>query len=184
MAGMTLTAFVQLTDASIDMTDNWGSGWFEFKAKWEAPDPRRFQENWSTVTLPITPPSGGLTFPITFPITFPAQPPQGAAAVYNPGTAPAPAIYELNGPIQRPGVAVVPAGRRLQYDFNLTTDQRLRIDTSAPGAELDGGRVSATANSDLTVELEIPPGEFTVQALGAFTTGTPTLTVTYLPAYW
>lgn len=183
VAGRSLTADAQLLQASTVMGPLWGSGWFEYKAQWWCPDHRRFG-GWNTITAPITAPVTGLVWPVTFPITFPANPPSGSATLYNEGTAPAPAIYTITGPIQQPGVSLEPAGKRVVFDLNLADGQQLVIDTATPGGLLDGQWYTANASSDLTCELEVPAGTSTVQALGQFLSGSPSFVAAFRSAYW
>lgn len=182
VAGATLTADVQLLAGGVAIGDLWGSGWFDFKAQWWAPDHRRFGPR-QTQTASFEGATTGITPPLTPPLVFPANPTSGQVTVFNPGTAPAPVQFQLGGQIiGQPGVQAS-TGKYVRFAANIDPGVVLAFDTGG-GSTLDGQFLTPTGGSALMVEMEAPPGTTTYQAIGDPQGVGPWLTVSSLPAYW
>jgi hypothetical protein len=84
----------------------------------------------SDVTVTFQGVGTGLAFPATFPVTFTtAQPAIGArSTVTNPGTAPAAPVVTLTGPMQRPAILHLEAGKRFALLGDVPPGGELTID--------------------------------------------------------
>ena len=78
----------------------------------------------------------------------------------------------------------VASGARQEFALSLGVGDQLVIDTAVGGAFLNGEFRSPTVVSDLCVDLEIPSGSSTFQALGTPTGSGASLSVSFRPAYW
>jgi hypothetical protein len=183
--GLTLSADAQLVKSDPTPEVGWGLGRFGFSLQWRCPDPMRYGDQ-SATTVPITVPTLGITFGVTGDWVFPVDPVGGPAIVYNGGTADADAVYTLIGPMLGPGVAVLETGHRVLFDFNLGEGDVLSVDTAAGLCTLNGEYRSPIATSSLLDEMRLPAHTVsTVQPLGTPQVGgSPSLSVSYRPAYW
>lgn len=185
-AGRTLTADAQLTRADATPEAGWGVGYFGWAVQWTCPDPRLYGGR-LTLTSPIGTPGTGVSSPNTSPLATPANPTGGRITVTNVGKAKAPAIYTLQGPITAPGIALnggTDYQRLVQYEFPLAATERLVIDTAQGAAFLNGEWRGPLAGSARTSDLELRKGDNTVEALGQGDVGSPSITVSFRPAYW
>lgn len=185
-AGQVLTADAQVVAAAALPEIGWALGRFGWVVQWLCRDPFRYGP-FQSVTSPLALPVTGLALPASLPNAFPAKPTGGAFTVNNTGTAPASAIYTLQGGITLPGV-VVNGGtsnqRIVSYSFDLGSSDLLAIDTARGAAFLNGAYRAPVAGSALTKELELLPGINSIAAVGAPGAGSPTVSVTFRPAYW
>lgn len=185
VAGRELTADAQLLryQPTIEPLP-WGKGVWTWALQFVCPDPLRYGPQQS-MSAPINTTQNGITWPITFPITFPANPRAGVVTVYNPGNAKrCPAVITLTGPLSTPGVVCVETSRRLEFSLDLGPSDVLSIDTDTGVALLNGEYRSPSAVSSLIGDLSLAPGTQTLQALGTPTTGDPSISVSFRPAYW
>lgn len=185
VAGRELTADAQLLryQPTIE-TLPWGKGVWTWAVQFICPDPLRYGPSQS-LSAPINTSQNGITWPITFPITFPANPRAGVVTVHNPGNAKrCPAVITLTGPLSTPGVVCVETSRRLEFPLELGAEDVLSIDTDAGVALLNGEFRAPSAVSSLIGDLSLAPGTQTLQALGTPTTGDPSISVSFRPAYW
>lgn len=182
--GLTLSADAQLLKASAAPEDGWSQGRFGFTLSWHCPDPLRYGPRTSAVAA-VTVPTLGIVFPVTGSWVFPADPVGGPLGVLNVGTAPADAVFTLTGALAGPGVAVIETGKIIDFDFDLAAGDVLVVDTSAGMCTLNGEYRAPSVLSSLLDELRLPAGSLsTVQPLGSPVSGSPTLSVSYRPAYW
>jgi hypothetical protein len=182
-AGLTLSAKARVVRAGMADRDGWALGRFGWSVQWLCTDPLRYgseQTFFSPVSLPVS----GLTYPVTYPVTYPANPVSGQVTLYNEGDATAPAVFTLQGPLATPGVINVSTSARQEFALSLDVGDQLVIDTAVGGAFLNGEFRSPTAASDLCVDLEVPSGSSTFQALGTPTGSGASLSVSFRPAYW
>ena len=185
VAGRNLAAAAQLQRYAPTVEQvKWGRRYFGWALQWRCPDPLRYAPAQS-LSVPINTATTGLTWPITFPITYPSNPIGGQLVVNNPGNARrCPAVITLTGPLDTPGVVCVETSERLEFPLVLSESDVLSIDTGAGVAWLNGEYRAPSAVSSLIGDLSLRPGAQTLQALGTPTTGNPSISVSFRPAYW
>lgn len=190
VAGLTLTADAQLQRFRPVVSQSraaWSRGMWAFDAQWLCPDPLLYGGR-LTMTSPIGTLGTGLALPNTLPVAFPDNPTGGRVTVTNTGTAKTPAIYTLQGPMKAPGVSVnggTQWQRAVQYEFDLQSTERLVIDTEQGAAFLNGEYRAPQSGSNRTADLRLrPQADNTVEALGEGQAGSPSISVSFRPAYW
>jgi hypothetical protein len=134
---------------------------FDWQIQFKAPDPRRYDDAETVVTLyPPTGAIGGLTLPFTTPFTYTTT---GAAAssttVTNAGTIAARPVVYMWGPLVDPEIANLTAGRTLSFTgLTLATGDFVVVDFDRRTALLDG-TVSRTSYIDVSAAWwELSPG--------------------------
>lgn len=155
VAGRTLTAGAQLLrfDPAL-VRDEWGIGRFGWVAQWRCPDPLRYglPQAWQSTGLPTS--GGGLTYPLTYPLSYGAAGVTGQVALTNDGTAPAPFVMEVRGPLPL-GFEVSAGGRRLRYETEVPAGETLTIDT-ATGSVLAQGTADRRTNLTVADWMQVP----------------------------
>lgn len=188
-AGRTLQADARAVAFSALPEAGWALGRFAWVAQWLCSDPLRYGA-YKTVTSFLPQPGAGLALPMSLPAAFPDSSPGGQFDAVNPGTALAPAAYELSGPIINPGVLLnsgTPYQQLIQYGLTLAQGDLLVINTSGGGSGLLNGEYRPPlGGGSLTKDLMLRPGTNTVQALGTPQAGDPlpSISCTFRPAYW
>ena len=144
-AGRTLTASAQLLRAApIRRPGEWGVGRFGWAAQWRCPDPLRYGQPQSLSTgLPTS--GGGLEYPLTYPLDYGDPGDPGRVTLTNPGTADAPILLAVTGPLDA-GFEVSAGGRRLTYPTEVPAGQVITLDTAT-------GHVLAEGTADRRGEL-------------------------------
>jgi hypothetical protein len=133
---------------------------FEWQIQVKAPDPRRYDDTETVITLsPPTGAQGGFTAPFTTPIvsTLTGVSTSRVTAT-NTGTIATRPVVTLRGPLVDPQVANVSTGRSLSLGITLATDDVLVLDFDRRTVLLNG---SASRSSTLTATAawwELPPG--------------------------
>lgn len=185
-AGQTLTADARPVRGGYADVTGWSLGRFGFALQWLCSDPLRYGA-WESYLSVLGQPGTGLALPTTMPATIPANPVGGGLTVTNRGSAWAPAVYTIQGPVISPGV-IVNAGSDLQqlmtFPLALGATDVLTIDTKKGAGFLNGGYRAPDAGVSLAKDLELAPGDNTVAALGAPGVGSPSITVGFRPASW
>ena len=182
-AGLTLSAKARVVRAGAVDRAGWALGRFGWSVQWLCTDPLRYGQEQNAFSV-MAPPVSGLVYPVTYPVTYPTNPIGGQVTLYNEGDASSPAVFTLQGPLDTPGVINVASSARQEFPLSLAAGDRLVIDTALGGAFLNGEFRSPTAASDLCVDLEVPSGSSTWQALGTPTGSGASLSVSFRPAYW
>lgn len=185
VAGRTLTAEAQLQRYAPKVEQQkWGRRYFEWAIQFYCPDPMRYGPRSASATA-IRVPTVGITFPVTGDWVFADDPVGGPVVVNNVGNALADATFTLQGPLSGPGVAILETGARVTFDFDIADGDVLTIDTAEGLCSLNGEYRSVSPLSSLLDEMRLPAGAVsTVQPLGTPTGGSPSLSVSYRPAYW
>jgi hypothetical protein len=132
-------------------------------------------------------PGTGLALPNHLPATIPANPVGGAFTVTNTGSAWAPAVYTIKGPMSNPGVIVNGGTDKQQlmtFPLTVPTGQVFTIDTRKGAGFLNGAYRAPDTGSSLAKDLELAPGSNSVAALGTPGVGSPSITVAFRPASW
>lgn len=185
-AGRTLSVDADVLRAAPTLDwETYDGGFFEWSVQWGC-DGHLLYGAPVTVLSMLAQPGTGLALPTSLPASFPANPVGGSFSTVNDGTATAPAVYTLRGPMTQPGVllnAGTTTQRMVQYNLSLGADDFLTIDTKE-GAFLNGEYRPSTGGSDIVGDLGLAPGSNTVQALGTPSAGSPYISVTFRPAYW
>lgn len=183
-AGITLTADAQIVKCDATPEVGWGAGRFGFVVQWRCADPVLYGLMQSA-SVEIRVQTLGITFPVTGDWVFPADPVGGSLIVRNPGYVDSDAVYTLTGPLTGPGVALIEAGKRVNFDFDLGTGDTLVIDTAEGVCTLNGEYRSPSVMSALLDEMRLPEvSTSTVQALGTPLAGSPSMSVDFRPAFW
>lgn len=189
VAGRTLSCFGRIVARDVKLGTGWGQGSFAWKFQLESSSAFLFGPPQS-VTFPLGSPGAGLLFPATFPVTFPAGVAGGSGVVYNNGTAPADAVYVLNGAQNNPGVANGTTGRMARVAMTMGAGESLTMNTRDGSVTLDGADRFTDAFSDLLVDLQLKPsvngapGANAIQAIGTPGATPATLSISYSDTYW
>lgn len=168
---------------------------FEASVQLTSPDPRRYEEEWQTLTTGLPQNSttgidfatgGGLDFVTTGGLDFGPAGANGIITLDNiDGTAPTSPELTLTGPLTTPTLSV--AGGSIRYNTSLASGEYLVINPEDPSALLGGtasrGYLVSPANWSAFV---IQPGS--TLSIGLSHTGPSTdlgtLTARFRPAYW
>ncbi|MFE7659685.1 phage distal tail protein [Streptomyces celluloflavus] len=150
--------------------------------QWSAADPRRYRETESTATTGLPEPEDGLEWgpgseadsgPSVGPLPAPEAGLEwtygldwgkggsaGTLRAVNDGDAPSDLRIEIHGPVDEPRI-VQASGQMLEYDINLTSRDRLAIDTREGTVTLNGSAsrlYTATRRSAPERAFTLPPG--------------------------
>lgn len=184
-AGRTLTAGAQLLEARPALLrGEWGVGRFGWLLQWRCPDPLRYGPP-RTVPTGLPTSGGGLVYPLTYPLDYGALGDTGQLQLTNAGTAPAPILFTVRGPLPQ-GWELSAAGQRLTYPVPVPAGQVLAIDT-AEGTVLVEGTASRRANLTAADWLTVPAqSSLTVQltSLGGAYDPAAQATATVQDTYW
>jgi hypothetical protein len=161
-AGRTLTASAQLLAARAALLrGEWGVGRFGWLAQWRCPDPLRYGPE-TTLSTPLPDAGGGLVYPLAYDLDYGAAGATGSITLSNGGTAPAPIVFAVRGPLES-GFEISAAGQRLRYPVPVPAGQVLELDTAA-GTVLVEGTASRRGNLTVADWMRVPrKGSLTVQ---------------------
>lgn len=110
-----------------------------FSLQLVAPDPRRLRSGpVSSLRTGLPSSSGGLSVAFTIPFSIAATTVAGVLSVFNAGTAPAPGVVRIDGPVQRPVVRHEEQGHELVFDLILDAGQWLEVDLDLHTVLLNG----------------------------------------------
>ncbi len=175
LLGQSLTAGARIVRRSVGVGMNYSVGEIPFALQWKCPDPLRYGDLLSDSTgLPST--SGGLVFPVAFPADFGTPGDLGLLELGNTGTANAPILFAVTGPLPG-GFELSGGGGRIAYPVEVPAGQVVTIDTGTGAVLVEGTsdrRASLTAAGSLTVQ-------FT--GLGLYDPEAA-VTATWRPAFW
>ncbi|MER7280423.1 hypothetical protein ABT369_38900 [Dactylosporangium sp. NPDC000244] len=110
---------------------------YEWSAQVVAPDPRKYTA-WSAAVTGLPSSTGGLTWPVTWPVVWAATVTTGVLSVVNAGDIGSRPVLRIDGPCQRPRVALVGTGQVLAWDLTLDVGQWLDVDTDRHTSLLNG----------------------------------------------
>jgi len=109
----------------------------------------------------------------------------GTFTATNTGNSPAPAVYQIQGPVNRPTVTLTDdqGVRATTFNVNLTATDRIYVDTFRNRVLINGADRFGSATGALVSDLTIRPGETTVAFTGETGGSTaPSLTVEWRDA--
>lgn len=158
--GRTLTAYARITRRALPQSMRYGQGWADWALQWKCPDPLRYMEDASPVSVGLPVATGGITLPTTLPAALGVIGSDGRLALPNAGTtAYRPERIVARGPLPA-GFEVVdlPTGRVLRYeDALLTTADFVVLDSQRRRVLLNG---STDRRGKLTRAqwFDVPPG--------------------------
>jgi hypothetical protein len=109
----------------------------EWSAQVVAPDPRKYTA-WAAASTGLPSSTGGLTWPVTWPAVWAATVTTGVLSVVNAGDIGSRPVLRIDGPCQRPRVALVGTDRVLTWDLTLDVGQWLDVDTDRHTSLLNG----------------------------------------------
>lgn len=95
-----------------------------------ATDPRIYDADLTTVSVPVATSSGGFTFPITFPLAFGSAGAGGTFQLDNIGNWSSPLSIHIAGPVDNPRIEHVDQGKTLRFAGSLSATDYLDIDTA------------------------------------------------------
>jgi hypothetical protein len=184
-AGRTLTAQAQLLAARAALLrGEWGVGRFGWLAQWRCPDPLRYGPE-TTLSTGLPDAGGGLTYPLAYDLDYGAAGATGSITLTNAGTADAPIVFAVRGPLEQ-GFEISAGGQRLRYPVAVPAGQVLELDTAA-GTVLVEGTASRRGNLTVADWMRVPKkGSLTVQftSLGGARDPAAQLSATWAEAHW
>jgi hypothetical protein len=133
-----------------------------------APDPRRYDDTETVVTLGLPPTGGsGATLPFTLPFAISsAGSSSSQATVINQGTLATLPLVTFTGPLINPTIANVTAGRTLAFNITLSDGQQLVVDFASRSVLLDGLVSRSYAIAPGAAWWDIPPGSSDLKFTG------------------
>lgn len=171
VAGRTLTAGAQLLrfDPAI-VRGEWGIGRFGWVAQWRCPDPLRYTLPGTALATGLPTDGGGLSYPLGYGLDYGAAGDPGRIVITNPGTAPAPVMFQVTGPLDGGFELSTITGQRLTYPVPVPAGEVISIDT-ATGAVLAQGTADRRSNLTHADWIQVPAGSSTTvqfTSLGAY----------------
>lgn len=182
--GRVLTAGGRVVRRQIPEDVKNGAVSFPWALQWTFPDPLRYGPARTLSTgLPVA--GGGLAYPLAYPLDYGAAGTSGQITLANGGTADAPIVFVVTGPLPS-GFEVSASGSRITYPVAVPAGQVITVDTGAGSILVEG---TSDRRADLTSAdwLLVPAGgSLTVQftSLGGAYDPAATLTSTWREAYW
>jgi hypothetical protein len=152
--GQVLTAGARLLRRSITIDTSYVVGGVRFALQWRCPDPLRYGPAQPSQSVGLPSAGGGLTYPLAYPLDYGAVGEDGSLTLTNLGTAPAPIVLEVRGPLPE-GFEVSAAGQRLRYPVPVPAGQVITIDTGA-GTVLVEGTADRRANLTIADWMQVP----------------------------
>ncbi|MCQ1951623.1 phage tail family protein [Arthrobacter sp. zg-Y859] len=149
-----------------------------------APDYRRLAGDGSgpthsaTTALPST--SGGLVFPAAVPFVVDAVVVSGEIPVLNSGTAPAPVVASIKGPVPRPSIQRRETGEVMTFDLDVLAGQTLAVDFDRRTVNLNGVSRRGSLRGRW---FELGPGLNTLKFDAAAYSPTATMTASWYDAW-
>lgn len=163
----------------------WVNPWMvSYSFQMFAPDYRRLAGDGSgpthveTTAMPSV--SGGLAFPAAAPFIVDAAVVSGEVPVLNSGTARAPVIASVLGPVPRPSIQRRETGERIWFDLDLLAGQTLDVDFDRRTVKLNG---VSRAGSRRGRWFELGPGLNTLKFDAAAYSPTATMTASWYDAW-
>jgi hypothetical protein len=94
-------------------------------------DPRMYDANLSTVTIPLAVASGGASWPWAWPVSWGSAGTSGAVTVTNAGNFPTKPVAVFTGPVDNPQLQNATAGLYVQFAITLGVSDTLTVDFDA-----------------------------------------------------
>jgi hypothetical protein len=156
-------------------------GWGTAAVELFATDPLVYSDTENTVTIPIAGPHGGRTYDRIYDVTYSGSGSFGSSAITNNGSALAPVVIKIFGPVLNPTIRNVTTGQSLVFTVDLLAGDYLLIDYATRTVLLNG---TADRYSYLTTPQwwGLVPGLNEIRYF-ADTTSLSTATVTYRSAW-
>lgn len=182
--GRTLIASARLLRRSLPQDTDNNNGANAWALQWTAADPLRYgPERTASSGLPTD--GGGLSYGLGYDLTYGDPGVPGSVVLSNEGTADAPAVFEVTGPLPA-GFEIASVGGRITYFGEVAAGQKVVIDT-AEGTALIEGTADRRGNLAWADWIQIPAGTaltVTFASLGGDYSATAQLFARYRPAYW
>jgi hypothetical protein len=133
---------------------------FDFQIQWKAPDPRRYADIETILTLsPPTGAVGGITYPLTVPFSFNTTGlSTSSATAVNAGTIATRPLVILHGPLVDPQIGNVSAQRTLSFLLTIAGGDSLTVDFDRRTVLLNGTASRASALTATAAWWELAPG--------------------------
>jgi hypothetical protein len=184
--GLVLTAGARLLRRSVTIVPSYVVGGVPFALQWRCPDPLRYGYPQPSQSVGLPTSGGGLAYPLAYDLDYGAAGEDGSLTLTNPGTAPAPIVMEVRGPLEQ-GFEVSAAGQRLRYPVPVPAGQVITIDTGA-GTVLVEGTADRRANLTIADWFQVPAlSSLMVQFTslgGAYDPGAALTVPAFRAAYW
>lgn len=146
-----ITCYVQLDDSTTTQPTNVFTPAFDFTIQLIATDPRKYSENWHTVSggLPLDGSGTGIDFDSTMHwgdgsghgLLFGDDTVSGGARLINQGTAPSYPVFSIYGPLENPVLSTQDAqgnGYEMKYNATLAEGEWVDIAPEDPSVMLEG----------------------------------------------
>lgn len=182
--GEQLTSQARVVRRSIVPGATYEAGSVPFAIQWRCSDPLRYGAA-VTASTGLATQGGGLAYPLTYALSYGAASTSGALTLSNPGTASAPIVFVVAGPLTG-GFELSGGGMRLTYPFAVPDGQPVTIDTGLGTVTVEGtaDRRTNLTNADW---MQVPAGSslsvyFT--SLDGSYSSSASVQATVKPAYW
>jgi hypothetical protein len=143
---------------------------FPTSCRFAAMDPLIYSADEETRSLGLSPPTGGLEFPLEFPLVFGSGSTPPLITATNDGTADVPWRAVFTGPWTNPLVELVDTGDQVRVIGTVASGQTLTIDSSDGSIVLDTSARLGWIHS-ATRWWRIPPGSHSVRITGSAGSG-------------
>jgi hypothetical protein len=152
--GTALTTGARLIRRSLPVGLRYGAGLVPFALQWRCPDPLRYGQAQSAKSTGLPTSGGGLTYPLTYPLDYGAAGDPGQVTLTNDGTAEAPIVFTVSGPLPS-GWQVSAGDQRLIYPVEVPAGETLTVDTAA-GTIVAQGTADRRANLTVADWIVVP----------------------------
>lgn len=182
--GVSLTAQARVEQRALTVTTEYDFGHVPFAIQWTCTDPLRYGAA-VTSSSGLATQGGGLVYPLTYPLAYGATGTPGVLTLSNPGTADAPIVFVVAGPLTG-GFELSGGGMRLTYPFAVPDGQPVTIDTSVGTVTVEGtaDRRANLTNADwMTVPAGGSLAVYFTSLDGSYSSSA-SVQATVKPAYW
>lgn len=124
-----LTAGARLLRRSLTVQVGYGAGLIPFALQWKCPDPLRYGPAQAAVSTGLPTSGGGIVYPLVYPLAYGSAGTPGQIVLTNSGTAAAPFVAQVTGPLPSGFQVSSSAGERIRYEYAVAAGETITIDT-------------------------------------------------------
>ncbi len=170
-------AYVRINDAT-KVSEPYGASSvaFDWSLQLRAPDPRRYADAETDITLTLPTGAGtGLIPPLTPPLTLPSGVATNVATAVNAGTIATRPVVTFVGPVTNPAIANITQGRTLSFLLDIAAGDSLTVDFDQKSVLLNGEVSRAWAIEPGSAWFDLGPGNNDIQYQADAGTGQATI---------
>lgn len=150
--------YCRVRKRSIPEDTLWRATFGEAQMELVASDPRIYDVNLLTATVPVAVASGGRTYPRLYPLTYGVTGGGGTFQMTNIGGYASKATAHIAGPIDSPRIEATDQGRKVQLAISLGATDFLDIDFKSRSIVLNGQASRRSALTSDSAWFDVQPG--------------------------